>query len=113
MELHKLQILAGEASSGHHRISVSRAGVSRRAAEIGSSVTAGNRDKCWVTQLDSHVSLKSTKQPSRWERETYPVAMTVFWALKRWMEPSSMHRAITPLHSPSSISRSRAKYSTK
>lgn len=43
----------------------------------------------------------------------YPVAMTVFFALKRCMVPSSMQRAITPRHSPFSISRSKAKYSTK
>lgn len=39
MELYKLQILAGQASSGHHCISVSCASVGRCAAEIGSSIT--------------------------------------------------------------------------
>lgn len=52
MELYKLQILAGQASSGHHCISVSGTSVSRRAAEVGSSVTPVNKDifgyKCTV-----------------------------------------------------------------
>jgi len=37
----------------------------------------------------------------------------VWWAWNLWRVPSSMHRAITPLHSPSSMIRSNAKYSTK
>ena len=45
--------------------------------------------------------------------DSYPVATTVFFALMRWMDPSSMHRAIMPRHSPFSIRRSKAKYSTK
>lgn len=44
MELYKLQILAGQAGSGHHCISVSGTSVSRGAAEIGSSVTPGKGD---------------------------------------------------------------------
>ena len=44
MELYKLQILAGQAGSGHHCISISSTSVSRGAAEIGSSVTPGNKD---------------------------------------------------------------------
>lgn len=52
--------------------------------------------------------------PRSWGRGGAPVASTVLWALNRWMVPSSRHRAMTPLHAPSlSMSRSRAKYSTK
>ena len=44
---------------------------------------------------------------------TYPVAMTVFFALNLCSEPSSRHKAITPTHFPWSMRRSKAKYSTK
>lgn len=43
MELYKLQILAGQASSGHHCISIPRTSVGRCAAEIGSSITPGRK----------------------------------------------------------------------
>jgi len=42
---------------------------------------------------------------------THPVARTVLLARNRWMLPSSSDSAITPLHWPSSIIRSVAKYS--
>lgn len=48
-----------------------------------------------------------------WFLQTYPVAIMVLFARNRCKVPSSMHRAMIPLHSPFSISRSRAKYSTK
>jgi len=41
----------------------------------------------------------------------YPVARTVLLARNRWILPSSRDRAMTPLHWPSSIIRSVAKYS--
>lgn len=44
MELYKLQILAGQASSGHHCISITGTSVGRCAAEIGSSITPGRED---------------------------------------------------------------------
>ena len=44
MELYKLQVLAGQAGSCHHRISVSCASVGRCAAEIGSSITPGRKE---------------------------------------------------------------------
>lgn len=44
MELYKLQILAGQTSSGHHCISISGTSVGRCAAEIGPSITPGRKD---------------------------------------------------------------------
>lgn len=44
VELYKLQILAGQASSGYHCISISSTSVGRCAAEIGSSIAPGETD---------------------------------------------------------------------
>lgn len=48
VELYKLQILAGQAGSGHHCISISGTSVGRCATEIGSPITPGRKD---ITQL--------------------------------------------------------------
>lgn len=44
MELYKLQVLAGQASSGHHCISISCTSVGRCAAEKRSSITPERKD---------------------------------------------------------------------
>lgn len=44
MELHKLQILAGQTSPGHHCISISGTSVSRCATEVGSSITSVRKE---------------------------------------------------------------------
>lgn len=44
VKLNKLQILAGQPSSGHHCISISCTSVSRCATEIGSSITPERKD---------------------------------------------------------------------
>ncbi len=49
----------------------------------------------------------------KYERPYPPVAMTVLLALSLWIFPSSRQRAVTPLHTPFSMIRSRAKYSVK
>ena len=49
----------------------------------------------------------------KYARPYPPVARTVFFARKRWISPVSSSKATTPRHSPSSMMRSRAKYSTK
>jgi hypothetical protein len=49
----------------------------------------------------------------KYARPYPPVASTVFFARKRCSVPSSRHSANTPMHAPSRISRSRAKYSMK
>lgn len=44
VELHKLQVLAGETSPGHHCISISGTSVSRCAAEVGSSIASVRKE---------------------------------------------------------------------
>lgn len=52
VELDKLHILTGQASSGHHGVSISGASVGRCAAEIGSSITSGEIKNTIVTKSE-------------------------------------------------------------
>lgn len=52
VELDKFHILTGQASSGHHGISISSAGVGRCAAEIGSSITSGGIENTVITKTE-------------------------------------------------------------
>lgn len=52
VELDKLHILTGQASSGHHGVSISSASVGRCAAEIGSSITSGGTEITVVTKSE-------------------------------------------------------------
>lgn len=56
MKLYKLQILAGQAGSGHHCISVSCTSVGRCAAKIGSSITPGRKE---ISHLSAFICLIS------------------------------------------------------
>ena len=51
MEQHKLQVLAGQASPGHHGVTVPCAGVGGGAAEEGATVTPVGR---WDRSYYSH-----------------------------------------------------------
>lgn len=52
VELDKLQILTGQASSGHHGVSISSASVGRCAAKIGSSITSGGTGNTVITKSE-------------------------------------------------------------
>lgn len=44
VELHKLQVLQGQADAGGHGVTVTSAGVGRGGGEVGASVTTGGQD---------------------------------------------------------------------
>jgi hypothetical protein len=44
VELHELQVLQGQTSTNNHRIPISGTGVSTRAAEIGTSISASSQN---------------------------------------------------------------------
>lgn len=52
VKLDKLHILTGQASSGHHGVSISGTSVGRCAAEIGSSITSGGIENTVVTKSE-------------------------------------------------------------
>ncbi len=110
MELHELKILARQASTNNHTITITGASVGRCARHVSSAVALLTEMNEKLVKLGSKI-INGHKTKMSWLLT--PVARTVLWARNLWILPSSRLRAITPLHSPFSIIKSRAKYSMK